>query len=137
MTKADLFEYMKRHRYAVVASVSPSGTPEAAVVGFSVTPALEIIFDTVNSSRKHRNLTANPAASAVLWAGETTVQYEGMAQEAQGAERDRIREMYFEAWPDGRDRLSWPGITHFILRPKWVRYTDFVERPPRIEEFTW
>jgi len=137
VTPEELYEYMRRHRYAVISSVSPSGTPESAVVGFTLTRALEIIFDTVSTSRKYRNLTANPAAAAVLWAGETTVQYEGVAEVAHGAQRDHIREIYFEAWPDGRDRLSWPGITHFIIRPKWIRYTDFVERPPRIEEMTF
>jgi len=135
LSKEELFEYMRRHRYAVISSVSPSGTPEAAVVGFTVSPALEIVFDTVNTSRKYSNLTANPAAAAVIWAGETTVQFEGVAEEARGAERERIREVYFEAWPDGRDRLSWPGITHFVIRPKWIRYTDFTQSPPLVEEF--
>ena len=49
---------------------------------------------------------------------KSVAQSEGVAQEAQGAERDRIREIYFESFPGGRDRLSWPGITHFLVRPK-------------------
>lgn len=135
MTKAELFEFMRGHRFAVVSSVTPGGTPESAVVGFAVTPELEIIFDTVRSSRKYRNLIANPAAALALWTGEATAQYEGLAAEPEGAERDRYREIYFETFPDGRDRLSWPGITHLVIRPQWIRYSNFDTR--EIEEFTF
>jgi len=133
MTKSALFEFMRGHRYAVVSSVTAQGTPESAVVGFAVTPELEIIFDTVRSSRKYTNLTANPAAAVAMWTGEATTQYEGIASEPDGAERERYREIYFETWPDGRDRLSWAGITHVVIRPKWIRYSNFETRV--IEEF--
>jgi hypothetical protein len=44
-------------------------------VGIAVSRKLEIIFDTVNSSRKYDNLPANQAASFVIgWEGEVTVQ---------------------------------------------------------------
>jgi hypothetical protein len=36
------------------------------------------------------------------------------------------------AYPDGRERLAWPGITHFRVRPTWVRCSDFTQNPPRI-----
>jgi pyridoxine/pyridoxamine 5'-phosphate oxidase len=133
MTKSELFEFIRAHRYAVVSSVAAQGTPESAVVGFAVTPELEIIFDTVRSSRKYANLTGNPAAAVAMWTGEATAQYEGIASEPDGAERDHYREIYFETWPDGRERLSWAGITHFVIRPKWIRYSNFDTRV--IEEF--
>jgi hypothetical protein len=44
-------------------------------------------------------------------------------------------EIYFETFPDGRERLAWPGITHFVIRPKLIRYSDFDARPTQIEEF--
>ena len=135
MTRAELFDFIRSHRFAVVSSVSSTGAPESAVVGFAVTPDLEIVFDTVRSSRKYGNLIANPAAAVALWTGEATAQYEGVAREPDGAERDRYREIYFETFPDGRDRLSWNGITHFVIRPKWIRYSNFDTRV--IEEFTF
>jgi len=135
MTRAELFDFIRSHRFAVVSSVSSTGAPESAVVGFAVTPDLEIVFDTVRSSRKYGNLIANPAAAVALWTGEATAQYEGVAREPGGAERDRYREIYFETFPDGRDRLSWNGITHFVIRPKWIRYSNFDTRV--IEEFTF
>jgi hypothetical protein len=135
MSKAELFEFMRRHKFAVISSVTREHTPESAVVGFAVTPELEIVFDTVRSSRKYGNLKANPATAVALWTGEATAQYEGVAAEPDGAERDRCREIYFETFPDGRDRLSWEGITHFVIRPKWIRYSNFQTR--EIQEFTF
>jgi hypothetical protein len=135
MEKAELTDFLRRHRYAVVASVNAGGAPQAAVVGIAVSGDLEIVFDTLTTSRKYRNLIANPAASVTVWTGEVTAQLEGTAMEPEGAERDHYREIYFGPWPDGRDRLSWNGLTHLVIRPKWIRYTDFDQRPPLIQEF--
>jgi general stress protein 26 len=126
VTRAGLLQFLERHRLAVVSTISPEGEPQAAVVGFAVTPALEIIFDTLDTSRKCRNLRANPRIAAVIgWDAEVTVQLEGIADEPTGAERDRILAAYFVPYPDGRERLRWPGITHFRVRPAWARYSDF------------
>jgi hypothetical protein len=137
MIKTDLFDFLRSHRYAVVSGISETGVPQSAVVGIGVSRDLEIIFDTLNTTRKYRNLMANPAAAACVWTGEATAQLEGVAHEPDGAERDRYREIYFESWPDGRDRLHWAGLTHLVIRPKWIRYTDFDQRPPQIEELTF
>jgi hypothetical protein len=32
--------------------------------------------------------------------------------------------------------LSWPGLTYFRVRPRWIRYSDFGQAPPLIAEFT-
>jgi hypothetical protein len=32
--------------------------------------------------------------------------------------------------------LSWPGIVYFVVRPQWIRYSDFDQEPPLIREFT-
>ncbi len=138
VTKADLFEFMDRHKLGVLGTVSPEGVPQSSLVGIAVTPGLEIIFDTVKSSRKYGNLIANPACSfAIGWSGETTVQFQGDAREPGGAELARYQEVYFKKWPDGPSRLSWPGITYFVVRPTWIRYSDFDQNPPLIQEFNF
>jgi len=135
MDKAGVYSYMKRYRYGVVSSVSDTGMPQSALVGMAVTPELEIVFDTVNFSRKYRNLTARPSCSVVVgWDWEQTVQYEGTAIEPRGAELQRYVEVYLATFPDGRARMSWPGITYFLVRPRWVRYSDFTKNPALIEE---
>jgi pyridoxine/pyridoxamine 5'-phosphate oxidase len=138
MDRVALHSFLSQHRYGVVSSISSDGTPQSALVGIAVTPDLEIVFDTVKSSRKYPNLIARPACSFVVgWAGEHTVQFEGIAAEPSGPELKRYQEMYFAVWPDGPARLSWPGITHFVVRPRWIRYSDYDQRPPLIEETTF
>jgi hypothetical protein len=62
---------------------------------------------------------------------------EGAAFQPTGPDLVRYQQVYFAAWPDGPDRLNWPGIAYFVVRPRWIRYSDFDRRPPLIEEFTF
>jgi pyridoxine/pyridoxamine 5'-phosphate oxidase len=135
MDRLFLYRFMSQHRYGVVSSIGGEGNPQSALVGIATSPDLEIIFDTVKSSRKYPNLIARPACSFVVgWSGEQTVQFEGIAEEPTGAELKRCQEIYFTAWPDGPARMAWPGIAYFVVRPRWIRYSDFDQRPPVIEE---
>jgi len=111
MTRAELYGFLSRHKLGVLAYLSEQGTPWSVWVGIAVTPELEIVFDTVSSSRKYGDLFANRAACFVIgWDGEMTAQYEGQAFQPAAAELTRYQQIYFEAWPDGPERLSWPGI---------------------------
>lgn len=132
---AELVDFVAARDLAVVSCLSSNGTPQSAVVAIAVTSDLEIVFDTVDSSRKYRNLKARGECSIVMWTGEITMQYEGIAEEPVGEDLDRYKEAYFKKLPDGRDRQSWPGITYFVVRPKWIRYSDFNTR--LIEEFSF
>jgi pyridoxine/pyridoxamine 5'-phosphate oxidase len=135
MDRLSVYRFMSQYRYGVVSSTGGEGTPQSALVGIATSPDLEIIFDTVKSSRKYANLVARPACSFVVgWAREQTVQFEGMAEEPTGAELKRCQEIYFKAWPDGPARMAWPGIAYFVVRPRWIRYSDYDQRPPVIEE---
>jgi pyridoxine/pyridoxamine 5'-phosphate oxidase len=137
MDRFALHAFLARHRYGVVSSLSSEGNPQSALVGIAVTPELEIVFDTVKSSRKYSNLIARPGCSFVVgWAGEQTVQLEGIAVEPMGQELQRYQKIYFATWPDGEAHLRWPGIAYFVVRPRWIRYSDYDQTPPLIAEFT-
>jgi general stress protein 26 len=139
MTRDELLAFMRSERYAVQASVSALGRPQAAVVGIAVSDAFELVFDTLDSTRKAVNLRANPRVAFVIGGtregDERTVQYEGTADVPEGAERERLQRIYFDRFPDGRDRLSWPGLIHVRVRPVWVRYSNYGAQPPEIVEF--
>jgi general stress protein 26 len=139
MTTAELLGFMREHSMAVQASVSAAGGPQAAVVGVVVTDDFEVFFDTADTSRKVDNLRRNPRIALVIGGttggDERTVQYEGVADEPTGAELQRLKELYFESFPDGRERQAWPGITYIRARPTWVRFTDFNRDPPESAEF--
>ena len=135
MDRADLVGFPRKQKLAVVATVAAGGVPQAAVVGFAVTDDLEVVFDTLTTTRKYRNALVEPRVAAVIgWDDEVTVQLEGVVDFPAGAELERIRDCYFAVYPDGRERLTWPGIVHARLRPAWIRYSDFRRTPPRIVE---
>jgi len=133
LTREEVYQFILRRKLAVVSSVGPDGEPQSALVGIAVSPNLEIIFDTVKSSRKYPNLKRDNRIAVVIgWEGETTVQYEGLAIEPEGDELVRAKEIYFAAWPDCIEHQTWPGIAYFLIKPQWVRYSDFDNH--RIEE---
>lgn len=140
-TRADVLEFMRRHSLAVQASVSFAGAPQAAVVGFIVTDTFEIVFDTVETSRKVVNLRCNARCALVIGGltdgDERTVQFEGISDEPTGNELERLKDMYFGRFPEGRDRQQWPGLTYVRVRPQWLRFSNFNESPPAIIEFTF
>ena len=63
---ADILRFMKSHRWAVEATATPGARPQAALVGFAVTPQLEVVFDTLTSTRKAANLRENPRVALVI-----------------------------------------------------------------------
>jgi pyridoxine/pyridoxamine 5'-phosphate oxidase len=132
---SELFQFIGRHRLAVLATVSGEGGPEAALVGIAVTPKLEIVFDTLQTTRKARNLGVNPRAAFVIGCiEEITLQYEGIAQELTGDDLAIYKRTYFAAFPDGPAREAWKGITYYVVRPRWIRFSDYTQTPARIEE---
>jgi pyridoxamine 5'-phosphate oxidase-like protein len=141
VTRVDVLDFMRSHSLAVQASVSPLGAPQAAVVGFIVTDDFEIVFDTVDTTRKVVNLRRNARCALVIGGlvngDERTVQYEGITDEPAGIELERLKELYFDRFPDGRDRQHWPGLTYIRVRPQWLRFSDFNQSPPTIVEFTF
>jgi hypothetical protein len=127
---------MNKERLAVLSTVTATGQPPSASMGMAVTQQLEIIFDTVKSSRKYPK--KNPRVAWVVGCTtEVTVQYEGVAEELAGEELAKYKKIYFGAFPNGPVRESWPGITNFVVRPIWVRYCDYNPGSRRIEERTF
>lgn len=139
MNPKQLLQFLRQHRLAVQASVSSADCPQAAVVGFAVTDQFEIVFDTLDSTRKAQNLRRNPHLALVIGGtspgDERTVQYEGIADEPSGAELDRLKDVYYRAYQDGPSRLTWRGLIYVRVRPTWIRYSDFSVDPPQIVEF--
>jgi len=134
MTRAELVAFLRKYKLAVEATVTAGGAPQAAVIGFAVSDELELVFDTTEDTRKCQNLRADPRIALVIgWDDAATAQLEGVVDFPTGDELERIRAVYFTAYPDGRDRLAWPGIVHVRVRPTWVRLSDFTVDPPRIE----
>ena len=109
MAQNELLAYLRSQRLGVLGTLAPSGEPQGALVGYAVTPNLELVFDTLRTTRKYRNMMANPRVSFTVGntAGsgdERTVQYEGVAEELAGKPLARLQPVYFATWPDGVNR---------------------------------
>ncbi|MGH8255455.1 MAG: VOC family protein [Steroidobacteraceae bacterium] len=139
VSRADLLEVLRSHRYAVEASIAADGTPEAALVEFVVNEGLELFFDSFDSTRKVANLRRDPRVAFVI-GGQTpgdarTVQYEGTVDSPCGTELERFKSAYFATNPDGIRRSKLPGISYFRVRPRWIRYANFNAAPAQIVVF--
>jgi general stress protein 26 len=135
MNLDEVFKFLDSEKLGVLATIGEDGAPEAALMGVVATAELELIFDTVKSSRKYPNLKNNPRVAFVIGCStEVTVQYEGIAEELAGESLAKYKKIYFAKFTDGPFRESWPGITYFVVRPKWVRYCDYNPATMRIEE---
>ena len=139
MDSATLLKFLRQYRVAVQASVSPAAGPQSAVVGIAVSDRFEIVFDTLETTRKAQNLRRNSKVAFVIGgldAGdERTVQFEGEADEPTGTELERLKAVYYSAYPDGPGRVNWPGLIYVRVRPTWIRYSDYNVNPPQIIEF--
>ena len=145
MIKAnELAEFMRANPLATMATVSAEGAPEAALVGVAVSERLELVFDTLDTSRKFLNVKHEARIAAVFGAAgayrsgqhdERSVQYEGVADIPGGEELTRVQEeIYFRQFPDGRSRMKWAHIAYVRVTPEWIRYSDYNVSPPLIME---
>ena len=66
ITRSALLEFMRANRYVVESSVHAGGGPQSAVVGVAVSDDFEVVFDTMESSRKAQNLRLKPEIAIVF-----------------------------------------------------------------------
>lgn len=130
MDRADLLVFLRSTRDWVQSSIHEGGAPQSAVVGVAVTDDLELVFDTLDSTRKSANLRRDPRIAFTMWKGERTAQIEGLADEPRADDLAPLKRAYFSTFPDGPTRESWPGITYVRTRITWIRVTDFSATPP-------
>ena len=136
MERRSLYEFIKQNKFAILATISKSNSPQSACVGIAVTPELNLIFDTTTDSRIYQNLINNPSVSFVIgWEHGKTMQYEGIAKHLDKEIPGEWLDTYFEMFPDGIERKNdIRNITYFLVEPKWIRFSDFNPLPPEIEE---
>jgi Pyridoxamine 5'-phosphate oxidase len=136
LTPSELLSFMRAQPCVIEASVTPEAAPQAAAIRAAITSRWELVFDTVTQSRKHQNLVRNPRVAFVIgWEHERTVQYEGIAEMPTAPELPDVQSYYFEHFPDGPTRLTWPGLVYWRVRPTWIRYSNFNVDPPIIQEW--
>jgi hypothetical protein len=143
MSRADLVKFLREVPLLTLATLSLDGAPQATLLGVAVSHDLELVFDTLDTTRKFLNIRRDPRVAFVFGkAGgyvygehdERTLQYEGVAEIPTGEELKRAQALYFGLFPEGRERLKWPHITYVRTRPTWIRFSDYNQNPPLIAE---
>lgn len=135
--KKKILDYMKKVELMVISTINKEGKPESALVGFSETRDLEIIFGTPNKTRKYTNLKSHKNVSLVIgWEldEKITIQYEGSAQEVTGKEAEKCRKLHIAKNPKREKWVHEEGEAMFKIKPKWIRYSDLSKYPREMFE---
>lgn len=137
---------MRANPLATLATIAANGAPAAALVGVATSEQLELVFDTLDTTRKFRNVLRESRVAVVFGkAGaytpgkhdERTLQYEGNADVPSREELKRVQEeIYFKQFPDGRARMKWAHIAYVCIQPMWIRYSNYNVNPPEIVELS-
>lgn len=127
LSKTEAFDFLRRQNLGVISTISEQGRPEAALINYGVTKDLELIFETLQTSRKYRNIFGNPAVAMVIGFGKEclTCQYEGIACWPSEAALPELLDVYFAARPEGLLHRGWPGLAYIQVRPTWIRLSNY------------
>ena len=119
-------EFLKENETCVMATVAKDGVPHAATVGYSVDDDFSFLIGTNKNTRKYQNLMkSNKVALVVGFSGSKTVQLEGLAKELDITD-NRVEE-HLAKLPGAVKFKIQPGQTYFLVKPSWLRFTDYSE----------
>jgi general stress protein 26 len=132
-----IHDFVAKHQIGVLATTTPEGNPEAAVITIFTTENLEIVFETFSNYRKYKNLQHNKNVALVIgWDEKITVQYEGIAEELSGEQLETLKSKYFEKYQARKDWDNLPNMVWFKVTPRWIRYLDNNTRPRTTHEIS-
>lgn len=137
MLKEKIYDFIKNETYAVVSTTNRAGHPESALVGFSQTESLEIVFATQDKTRKIENILHNPNVAIAIGPGDkkyTGIQIEGSARVVRVEDADEYADAHYKKIPSARPHKEDEGECFVIVTPSWARYTDVGSKPEEVIE---
>lgn len=124
MSIKNALEFLKVSEACVLTTVTKDGLPQAATVGYSVDGDFNFLIGTNKNTRKYQNLKNNNKIALVVgFAGSKTVQLEGTARELEIT--DKRVEAHLNKLPSAVKFKIHPGQTYFLIKPTWLRFTDY------------
>jgi general stress protein 26 len=142
--KQEALDFLKKHIFAVVASITGDNMPNAATVLYHIDDDMNLFFMTRKETRKFENLMTNGRVAAVVGLGDGpgTVQMEGVARLVEKGEdgldaffehierNAKLKELYYGPF------LLLPGIDLVVFRVQlsWMRYLH-VNTDTQTEEY--
>ena len=132
--KDKILEFLKRENLAVI-SYDNNGQPRSAVIDFSETEDLDIIFTTLTHYRKYENLKQNQKVALVFGGKDNiTIQYEGEAKELSKIEFLPHLKYHIQKNPVELKFSEMIEARFFKVSPTWVRYSYYGAKPNEIFE---
>lgn len=133
--KEKILNFIKKQVVGIVSTInSENNKPESAVVAFSETDNLELIFGTFNDTRKYKNLQSNNRVAFVIGWDDITVQYEGVVEELSGEQAEKSRNIHLAKNPGSKKYAFDEKQRFFKITPTWIRYSDFNYDPEKVLE---
>lgn len=132
-----LSEKIKKESLCVLATSSPEGKPEAAVVVYAPKDDLTLIISTDTKSRKYKNISKNNKVSVVIGGtnNDATIQIDGEIHELAGSESTDAKKYILTLHPKWADYFNNPDTDRFFeIKPLWARCSDFSTPSPEIFE---
>ncbi len=133
-----IINLLDKNEFGVIATNCSGRAPESAVVAVSNTTSdLQIIFGTFKASRKYANiLTDNKVSLAVGWDNQTkqTMQIEGLATEVSPEQRGEIEDIHCKKNPSSERFRGNLQQSYFLIKPTWIRYSDYSVSPQEVWE---
>ncbi|MBE8516147.1 pyridoxamine 5'-phosphate oxidase family protein [Amycolatopsis sp. H6(2020)] len=138
---------LDRARYLTLATVSPDGSPWAAVLQYAWLPSpLRFVFGSATESRHSRNIAANPTVSGSLFTADTAdftavdgAQFTGRCAEIGLDALDDYHGPFYEhVFPDTQQRTEWSLPPSSLLGAAPHRlYLIEVDRWWLVDTSTW
>lgn len=128
--KPEILEYIRGQRVDVLSVEMLDGSPHGATLHFAHSAGpLAFVFLTDREYRKSEALFGKDVtrASFVIGSSEEnmkTLQLDGEAK-LLDAGTEYLKEVYFDKFPDKREKFSGPEDFFFAFKPTWWRFTDW------------
>lgn len=134
MTLDEYKRFVTQAGQAVVATVTPQGRPEAALVELAVTPEGDLLFNTKTAARKVANLAASSRVAVAVGWPEVTLQIEGEAVLLEGEALEQGAALFTSRYPE--KPADWSVFSLYRIHPEWMRYCGInpAGGPPIIAE---
>ncbi len=135
--KDKIYNLLHANEFCVISTNQPGLAPESAVISFSELEDMQLIFGTFQGSRKYQNIKQDNKVSLALgWDNTTkqTLQIEGYAMEVNDADRLRIEDIHCKKNPSSERFRGKPEQRYFIVKPYWLKYSDYSVHPQEIWE---
>jgi uncharacterized protein YhbP (UPF0306 family) len=123
----EVLDFIKGERVGVIAVQMPDGSPHGATVHFAfMENPSTFIFMTSPDYKKSEPLKRGPTrASFVIGTSEAVMKTLQIDGEAQLAESEEVKKIYFEKFPEkaGKNLTA----LFFTFTPAWWRFTDWTK----------